>query len=429
MSSSHPQGSSAATHDTHSSTLPTPAQPGPFGHKQRKNFFMPEGKTEFNHGSYGTFTRSVQENMMKWHNKAEENPDRWVRLDLKPALTKVRGQLAEFMNCDKDELALVQNTTVGVNTILRSLDFAPGDRILQLSTGYVSVDKTVHYICDTHKDVQIIEVPIVMPLTDHEIVFEVEKSIQDHLARKDGSRIRLAMIDWISSVPAVLHPIKALVDMLRSYGILVFVDAAHAIGQVPIDLTYLNPDFLITNCHKWLYSVRGSAVLFVPKRFQSSIHPTAIQGDYKSGGFELEFSWNGTMDYSTILSIEGAMEFRKQYGEDAIIHYCHRLAVEGGEKMAEILGTHVLTPHEQQVGNMVNVRLPIKNINHPKIETPDYLIRLLLDRYNLFAPSYKHGGYFWTRVSSQIYLELSDFMHLGRVWKEVIEELNAEEDG
>ncbi|KAG0283080.1 hypothetical protein BGZ96_012551 [Linnemannia gamsii] len=421
----HSQGS-AATHDTLSSALPTPAQPGPFGHKQRKNFFMPEGKTEFNHGSYGTFTRSVQENMMKWHNRVEENPDRWTRLDLKPALIKVRTQLAEFMNCDKDELALVQNTTIGVNTILRSLDFIPGDRILQLSTLYDAVDKTTRYICDTHKDVEIIEVPIVMPLTDHEIVFQVEKMIQDHLAKKDGSRIRLAMIDWISSVPAVLHPIKALVDMLKSYGILVFVDAAHVIGQVPIDLTYLNPDFLITNCHKWLYSVRGSAVLFVPKRFQSSIHPTSIQVAYKTGGFENEFSWSGTLDYSTILSIEGALEFRKQYGEDAIIHYCHRLAVEGGAKMAEILGTNVLTPHEHQVGNMVNVRLPIKNINDPKLQTPDYLIRLLLDKYNLFTPSFKHGGYFWTRVSAQIYLELSDFEHLGRVWKEVIDELNAE---
>ncbi|KAF9135326.1 hypothetical protein BGW39_003433 [Mortierella sp. 14UC] len=194
MSSTHSQASTIA-HGALDSSLPSPAQPGPFGHKQRKNFFMPDGKTEFNHGSYGTFTRSVQENMMKWHNRAEENPDRWVRLDLKPALTKVRTQLAEFMNCDKDELALVQNTTVGVNTVLRSLDFAPGDRILQLSTGYVSVDKTVHYICDTHKDVQIVEVPIVMPLTDHEIVFTVEKAVQNHLAKKDGSRIRLAMID------------------------------------------------------------------------------------------------------------------------------------------------------------------------------------------------------------------------------------------
>jgi len=168
-------------------------------------------------------------------------------------------------------------------------------------------------------------------------------------------------------------------------------------------------------------------VLYVPKKYQSAIHPTAIQGDYKSG-FELEFSWNGTMDYSTMLSVEGALEFRKQYGEEAIMHYTHRLAVEGGQLMANILGTNVLTPHEQQVGSMVNVRLPIKDVHHPKIATPDYLIKHLLEKYNLFAPSYLHGGYFWTRVSSQIYLELQDFEHLGKVWKEVIAELDSETD-
>ncbi|KAG0309047.1 hypothetical protein BGZ98_005552 [Dissophora globulifera] len=407
-------------------SLPTPSNPGPFGHKQRKNFFFPEGKTEFNHGSYGTFTRSVQENMMKWHNSAELNPDRWVRLDLKPALRKVRSQLAEFMNCDTDELALVQNTTTGINAVMRSLEFVPGDRILQFSTGYVNVDRTVHYICDTHKDVEIVEVPVVMPMSDQEIVYMVEKTVQDQIAKKDGTRIRLAVIDWISSVPAVVHPIKALTDMLKSYGILVLVDAAHVIGQLPMDLTFLNADFVITNCHKWMYSVRGSAVLYVPKRYQKLIHPTAIQGDYKTG-FELEFAWNGTMDYSTMLSVEGAFEFRKQYGEEAIMSYMHKLAVQGGKVMAEILGTNVLTPYEHQVGSMVNVRLPIKNIDHPKIETPDYLIKYLLDKYNLYAPSYKHGGYYWTRVSAQIYLELSDFVHLANVWKEVIEDLNAEE--
>ncbi|CAO3565573.1 unnamed protein product [Mortierella alpina] len=329
------------------------------------------------------------------------------------------------MNCDKDELALVQNTTVGINTILRSLEFAPGDRILQLSTGYVSVDKTVHYICDSHKDVEIVEVPVVMPMTDQEIVFEIEKIVQQQLAKNDGSRIKLAMIDWISSIPAVVHPVKAIVDMLRSYGILVFIDGAHAIGQVSVDLSYINPDFFITNCHKWLYSVRGSAVLYVPKQFQPQIHPTAIQGDYKTG-FELEFSWNGTMDYSTMLSIEGALEFRKQYGEKAITNYMHSLATEGGRVMAEILGTNVLTPHDHQVGSMFDVRLPIKDLNHPKIATPDYLIKHLLNKYNLFTPSYKHGGYFWTRVSAQIYLEIEDFVNLANAWKEVIAELNSE---
>lgn len=154
------------------------------------------------------------------------------------------------MNCDTDELALVQNTTTGVNAVLRSLKFVPGDRILQFSTGYINVVKATQYICDTHDNVEIVEVPVDMPMSDQEIVYLVEKTVQDAIAKKDGTRIRLAVIEWISSVPAVVHPLKPLIDMLRSYGILVLVDAAHAIGQLPIDLTYLNADFFITNCHK-----------------------------------------------------------------------------------------------------------------------------------------------------------------------------------
>jgi selenocysteine lyase/cysteine desulfurase len=154
------------------------------------------------------------------------------------------------MNCDTDDLALVQNTTTGVNAVLRSLNFVPGDRILQFSTGYINVVKTTSYICDTHENVKIIEVPVVMPMTDQEIVYLVEKTVQDLIAKQDGTRVRLAVIDWISSVPAVVHPIKPLIDMLQSYGIMVLVDGAHVIGQLPIDLTYLNADFFITNCHK-----------------------------------------------------------------------------------------------------------------------------------------------------------------------------------
>jgi hypothetical protein len=89
-------------------TLPTPANPGPFGHKQRKNFLFDDNFTNYNHGSYGTFAfqdmkgrsykgtegviltdiilmtntlvflgsfpKSVQENLLKWHNHAELNP-------------------------------------------------------------------------------------------------------------------------------------------------------------------------------------------------------------------------------------------------------------------------------------------------------------------------------------------------------------------
>ncbi|KAF9435750.1 hypothetical protein BGZ76_005586 [Entomortierella beljakovae] len=406
------------------SSLPTPSSPGPFGHKQRENFLFSEKFTQYNHGSFGTFPKVVQDDMIAWHKRAEQNPDLWMRRDLYTELARVRSKIGGLINCDKDELALVHNTTIGINAIFRSLKFEKGDRILQLSTGYVSVDKTVRYVCDTNEDVQVIEIPVVFPLSDEEILEKVENAIKEHAQLKDGSRIRLAVVDWISSVPSIVQPVKKLVELLQSHGILVYVDGAHAIGQVHIDLEELHPDFFITNCHKWLFSVRGSAALYVPKRHQHLIHPVAITGDYKKG-FEKEFGWVGTADYSSIMSIGSAIDFRKQYGEDAIISYTHALALEGGKIMAEILGTNTLTPHDHQVGNMVNVRLPLKNVDHPKA-TAQYFTDVILDRYNVYTPAFKHGGQWWTRFSAQIYLEAEDFVRLGKIWKEIIDELNTE---
>ncbi|KAG0340979.1 hypothetical protein BG004_006203 [Podila humilis] len=421
----------ATTTTTTTTTLPTPTNPGPFGHKLRSQFLFPEDYTQFNHGSYGTFPKVVQDSMLAWHNRTEQNPDRWMRMDLKPSLEMIRTKLGEFMNCDKDTLAMVSNTTTGVNTILRSLEFAPGDRILQLSTGYISVDKTINYICDTNKDkdVQLIEVPVTFPMSDKEIVEAVEKVILEYKAlHNDGSsRIKLAMIDWISSVPSIVHPVKELTELLKSHGILVFVDGAHSIGQVPVDLEYLNPDFYVTNCHKvkWLFSVRGSAVLYVNKKHQHLIHPTIITAEYQKG-FDTEFAWMGTCDYSSLMSIESALQYRGQFGEDAIIHYTHHLAIEGGAIMAKILGTECLTSHDHQVGNMVNVRLPFKDISHQKLSSPTFLMHLLMNKYNVFVPSFHHNGCMYTRVSAQIYLELSDFVRLANIWKEIVGEINAE---
>ena len=44
-------------------------------------------------------------------------------------LRNTREALATFLHCKPEDLALVENATTGVNTILRSLEFQEGDEI------------------------------------------------------------------------------------------------------------------------------------------------------------------------------------------------------------------------------------------------------------------------------------------------------------
>ena len=49
-------------------------------------------------------------------------------------------------------------------------------------------------------------------------------------------KIRLAVFDHIVSKPAVVMPIKKISEIFKSRSIAFFVDGAHALGQVPINL-------------------------------------------------------------------------------------------------------------------------------------------------------------------------------------------------
>ena len=82
---------------------------------------------------------------------------------------------------------------------------------------------------------------------------------------ESGNRI-VAIVDAVSSNPGVRMPWKQMVQICREEGVWSVVDAAHSLGQEPdIDLHAARPDFWVANCHKWLYSKRGCAVLYVPK--------------------------------------------------------------------------------------------------------------------------------------------------------------------
>lgn len=167
---------------------------------------------------------------------------------------------------------------------------------MYVSTIYSAIRSLVKYIKNNSDGkVELLELDVKYPIDDNEYLTQLENIIKSEKVKKD-SRIKLAVIDAISSVPGSIVPYQRIINLLREHNILSVIDGAHSIGQIPLNLHEINPDFFVTNCHKWLYSVRGSAILYVPFRNKELVHH-AITSTWYDYGFPNEFLWTGTQDF------------------------------------------------------------------------------------------------------------------------------------
>lgn len=192
----------------------------------------------------------------------------------------------------------------------------------------------------------------------------------------------------------------------------------------------LDPDFFLSNLHKWYYTPRGASFLYVPKRNQKYVLPLVLNYDYKhpdEPGFSFEdaFAYPGVEDLSSYLCVGAVIDYRKSLGgEDAIMKYCHDLALQGGELVARILGTRVLENDDKTLtACMVNIELPLKESKLSTQDTIQTIIEELIHEHNTMASPFYHGGKYWARLSAQIYNDLSDFEHGAHALQKICKEL------
>ncbi|KAJ6541803.1 pyridoxal phosphate-dependent transferase [Mycena capillaripes] len=414
--------------------------PPKFGHAMLEYFTFEPGYTNLNHGAYGSLPLPVFEACKVMDSEAESNPDRWIRFTYAPRLTNVRQRIASIIGAKAEECVMVPNTSHGVSTVLRNIEWKTDDIIVAFNTTYNSVSRTAQYISDTFPHPVVSELRLVFPTTPAKVIALFKDHLKS-LPRKNGQKV-VAIIDSIISLPAILLPWKELVQICKEEGVMSVIDAAHSIGQEPVDLGKADPDFWISNCHKWLYAKRSCAVLYVPLRNQhiiKSTFPTSaayLSPSSRNGpNFVEQFTWIATVDFVPFLSVAPALDFRQWLGgEEKINAYCREIATQGSKRLAQILGTTttVLDPTGEMTLNMVNVHLPLPvNLQPQAVVLEKMSNKLILDRKISCRPYFLKETGWWTRCSTQIWTEVGDFEKLGNtlveVCAEIVQELRAEE--
>jgi L-cysteine/cystine lyase len=152
----------------------------------------------------------------------------------------LRAGYANALGCSPAEVALTGSTTDGVNTVLSALDLRPGDEILtsdEEHPGLLAPLGRARRRCG-------VEVRVV-PFA--ELAGEVRPST------------RLVACSHVSWVNGKVADIAA----LRAAGPPVLLDAAQALGAIPVDMHALGCDFYAASGQKWLCGPEGSGCLFV----------------------------------------------------------------------------------------------------------------------------------------------------------------------
>ncbi|KAL5582739.1 hypothetical protein UlMin_015181 [Ulmus minor] len=382
------------------------------------------GVARINNGSFGCCPASVIEAQRKWQLKFLAQPDDFYFNELKKGIHQSRSIIKELINAENvDEISIVDNATTAASIVLQQTGWAfsegrfdKGDAVVMLHYAYGAVKKSIEaYV--TRAGGYVIEVPLPFPVnSNEEIITEFRKALER--GKANGRRVRLAVIDHITSMPCVVIPIKDLVKICREEGVdQVFVDAAHGIGCTAVDMKEIGADFYASNLHKWFFCPPSIALLYCRKSTKcSDLHHPVVSHEY-GNGLAIESAWIGTRDYSPQLVVPSVLEFINRFegGIEAIKKRNHDNVVEMGKMLAKEWGTHLGCPPEM-CASMIMIGLPACL----GIESEKDTLKLRLhlrEKFGVEVPIYfrapRNGevGSFtgYARISHQVYNKVEDY--------------------
>lgn len=382
-----------------------------FGAEMKKEcFHFEEGYVFVNHAAYGEVPVLIRDKQKQLLDVQNDNTGTYFLEVLPRMYMKSLQAAAGFLGADVNNLVFVQNATTGVNTVLRAFPWKVGDEILTTTYTYDAVRNTCSRIVQMFSG-HVRELQIQFPIKDESELTEAMTSCLEKYPN-----IKVVILDHITSSTALLFPIKKMIEECRKRGVLVLIDGAHAPGQVEINLEDLCPDFYVGNFHKWLYTPRGCAFLWVHRDHQGWCTPLVTSRQYNNG-FQIEFCVQGTRDDIPYFLVPDAILFLKELGGmEKVNRYKRDLLDKATIMITERLNTDILQiPGSMEVPGMRMVLLP-EYEGYPKtLEGSEKLFMDLTHKYKTNTAIYHVQGELYIRVSANIYNEMSDYQKLADV--------------
>ncbi|HEX5870265.1 MAG TPA: aminotransferase class V-fold PLP-dependent enzyme [Longimicrobium sp.] len=211
-----------------------------------------------------------------------------------PVMARCRRAAARLVGADEDEIALLPNTSFGINLAAQSLPLEPGRRVV-LSHREFPANVYPWLAMERLRGARVDLLP-----TDARGKPDEARMLEE-VARGDVGILAVSAVQFTDGWVADL---RALGRACRAHGTWFVVDAIQALGQLPMDVRACNVDVLAAGGHKWLCGPFGTGFTYVRREVVDRMEPHLIGWTSMTASADLE----RVLDYEYAF-VEGARRF------------------------------------------------------------------------------------------------------------------------
>jgi len=356
----------------------------------RDKFMFQDGLIMMNNGTVGPMPKPVFNTLIKAFKVQATHPvDVYAYLPMQEE--EVRGKVAAFIGASEDEVAIVRNTTEGMNFVANGLDMEAGDEVLMSSMEHPGGTHPWK-IKEKRYGIKVTEVPIGLPPQSvDEFVGGFERAITP--------KTRIISISHTVYISGLMAPLKELCTMAHEKGLLVAADGAHAIGMLDLNMHDLGVDFYATSPYKWLGAPTGVGVFYVRKEAQDELWPTICTSGWDKSGSARKFETLSQRAVALIIALGEAVDFQNYIGKARIEKRVKSLAGYLRQELKSIQGARLHTSEDPYLSGGLTA-FSIEGVE------PLDIVEYVRQKYNIVIRTVgsKEKGTYGVRVSTHMYI-------------------------
>lgn len=213
----------------------------------------------FDHAAVAPIPRMAMERIQQWLTQAGCDGDvvwqQWNQLH-----EGARNVAAGLINADPDEMALVPNTTFGINIVASGFPWQPGDNVVLPEHEFPS--NVYPWMALESAGVEVRQVPL-----------DGVRVITERIADAIDERTRIVSVSWVGYASGFRIDPAEVAHAVHDKGALFFLDAIQGLGVFPLDVVAADIDFLAADGHKWMLGPEGAGIFYLKKEHLDLLRP------------------------------------------------------------------------------------------------------------------------------------------------------------